>query len=84
MRLGRLIALGIAIVLLGSAAFASSAVLASTAACASDGAVPDAGNNPGLVSDCAALLAVRDTLAGTAGRAGQRLRRPPRTCSDHS
>ena len=66
MRLGRLIALGIAIVLLGSAAFASSAVLASTAACASDGAVPDAANNPGLVSDCAALLAARDTLAGTA------------------
>ena len=66
MRLGRLIALGIAIVLLGSAAFASSAVLASTAACASDGAVPDPGNNPGLVSDCAALLAARDTLAGTA------------------
>ena len=66
MRLGRLIALGIAIVLLGSAAFASSAVLASTAACASDGAVPDPGNNPGLVSDCATLLAARDTLAGTA------------------
>ena len=35
-------------------------------ACASDGAVPDPGNNPGLVSDCAALLAARDTLAGTA------------------
>ena len=66
MRLGRLIALGIAIVLLGSAAFASSAVLASTAACASDGAVPDPGNNPGLVSDCAILLAARDALAGTA------------------
>ena len=66
MRLGRLIALGIAIVLFGSASFASSVVLASKAACASDGAVPNAGNNPGLVSDCAALLAARDALAGTA------------------
>ena len=34
--------------------------------CASDGAVPDPDNNPGLVSDCAALLAARDTLRGTA------------------
>ena len=64
MRLGRLIALGIAIVLLGSAAFAPSAVLASTAACASGGVVPDPGNNPGLVSDCETLLSARDTLAG--------------------
>ena len=41
-------------------------VSATTTACASGGAVPDPGNNPGLVSDCAALLAARDTLAGTA------------------
>ena len=34
--------------------------------CASDGAVPDPGTIPDLVSDCAALLAARDTLAGTA------------------
>ena len=35
-------------------------------ACATGSAVPDAANNPGLVSDCEALLASRDTLAGTA------------------
>ena len=34
--------------------------------CASGSAVPDAASNPGLVSDCEALLASRDTLAGTA------------------
>ena len=34
--------------------------------CATGGAVPDAANNPGLVSDCEALLAGRDTIAGTA------------------
>ena len=28
--------------------------------------MPDPDNNPGLVSDCAALLAARDTLAGAA------------------
>ena len=35
-------------------------------ACSTRGAVSDAANNPGLVSDCAALLAARDTLAGSA------------------
>ena len=34
--------------------------------CAAGTAVPDAANNPGLVADCDALLAARDTLAGTA------------------
>ena len=34
--------------------------------CAGGGAVADTANNPGLVSDCDALLASRDTLAGTA------------------
>ena len=34
-------------------------------ACATGGAVPDAANNPGLVSDCDTLLEIRDTLAGT-------------------
>ena len=34
--------------------------------CATGTAVPDAANNPGLVSDCEALLEARDTLAGTA------------------
>ena len=33
--------------------------------CATGVAVPDAANNPGLVSDCEALLASRDTLAGS-------------------
>ena len=37
-----------------------------TGDCATDGAVPDAANNPGLVSDCTALLAARDTLAENA------------------
>ena len=36
-----------------------------TTACATDGAVPNAANNPGLVSDCEALLAGKDTLVGT-------------------
>ena len=36
------------------------------ASCANDGAVTDAADNPGLVSDCNALLAARDTLAGSA------------------
>ena len=34
--------------------------------CVSEGAVSNAASNPGLVSDCAALLEARDTLAGTA------------------
>ena len=67
MRLGRLTTLGIAIVLLGVVAtFASSVVLATEDACASGGAVADPDNKPGLVADCAALMAARDTLAGTA------------------
>ena len=37
-----------------------------TTHCAAGVAVPDAANNPGLVSDCEALLEARDTLAGTA------------------
>ena len=36
------------------------------ASCDTDGAVTDAADNPGLVSDCSALLAARDTLAGSA------------------
>ena len=34
--------------------------------CATGGAVSDAANNPGLVADCDALLAAKDTLRGTA------------------
>ena len=37
-----------------------------TATCATGTAVPNPTNNPGLVSDCEALLAGRDTLAGDA------------------
>ena len=37
-----------------------------TPTCSSGTAVPDPTNNPGLVSDCEALLASRDTLAGDA------------------
>ena len=72
MRLGRLVALAVttvAVGLLGMVAVGSvtpSVVVATESACTSDGAVPDAANNPGLVSDCAVLLAARDTLAGTA------------------
>ena len=33
--------------------------------CSTDGAVADAASNPGLVSDCEALLAGRDTLVGS-------------------
>ena len=33
--------------------------------CSSGVAVPDPAENPGLVSDCDALLAARDTLAGS-------------------
>ena len=34
--------------------------------CATGVAVRDAANNPGLVADCTALLAAKDTLRGTA------------------
>ena len=40
--------------------------LATEGDCSSGGAVSDPSNNPGLVSDCAVLLAARDTLTGTA------------------
>ena len=36
-----------------------------TSACTSGGAVPDAANNPGLISDCETLLAPKNTLRGT-------------------
>ena len=47
---------------------ATRATLATTtvSACTTGRAVPDAADNPGLVSDCEALLAARDTLVGTA------------------
>ena len=60
--------LGIAILLLTFAGSIGPNVVSAqqTSACATGGAVPDPDNNPGLVSDCGALLAARDTLAGTA------------------
>ena len=73
MMLGRLITPIVAIVtvaLVSAGAVvlvASNAVLASTTPttsdCATESAVPDPTNNPGLVYDCEALLASRDTLA---------------------
>ena len=64
-------AAAIVVALLGGAAaglVGVGAVLATSASsdCATGGAVADAANNPGLVSDCEALLAARDTLAGSA------------------
>ena len=38
-----------------------------TAQCSNGIAVPDPANNPGLVADCAALLAAKTTLEGTTG-----------------
>ena len=63
MRHGRLVALGMAIALLGVVA-TQSALAQQASACVTGGAVSDAANT-GLVSDCEALLEARDTLAGT-------------------
>ena len=43
---------------------ATAADVAQASTCANGIVVPDPANNPGLVSDCEALLAGRDTLAG--------------------
>ena len=45
---------------------ATAADVAQASTCANGIVVPDPANNPGLVSDCEALLAGQDTLAGTA------------------
>ena len=63
MRHGRLVALGMAIALLGVVA-TQPALAQQASACVTGGAVSDAANT-GLVSDCEALLEARDTLAGT-------------------
>ena len=63
MRHGRLVALGMAFVLLGVVA-TQPALAQQASACVTGGAVSDAANT-GLVSDCEALLEARDTLAGT-------------------
>ena len=59
MSIWRLTTLGIAILLLTFAGSISPGAVSAqqTSACTTGGAVPDAANNPGLVSDCAALLA---------------------------
>ncbi len=59
---GTLVLLAATLVTIHSA----SAQSTETPDCSTGTAVPDASNNPGLVSDCEALLASRDTLAGTA------------------
>ena len=41
-------------------------ILVTSGACGTDGAVADPDNNPGLVSDCNALLAAQDALVGSA------------------
>ena len=74
MTLGRLAqstAALVAVALLGGVALgpaSTKAVLATTttSACATGRAVPDAAKNPGLVSDCEALLVARDPLRGSA------------------
>ena len=70
-RMSLALSAAVAVVVLGAAAaglVGVGAVLATSASsdCATGGAVADAANNPGLVSDCEALLAARDTQAGSA------------------
>ena len=63
-----LIALAFAVIVLSAALFfAVRPLLAQTSTtptCSTGAAVPNPANNPGLVSDCEALLASRDTLRG--------------------
>ena len=68
MSIWRLTTVGIAILLLTFAGSISPGAVSAqqTSACATGGAVPDPDDNTGLVSDCATLLAARDTLSGTA------------------
>ena len=55
-----------AVAILGGLDAAPGIANAQQADCVTGVAVPDAADNPGLVSDCEVLLAARDTLAGTA------------------
>ena len=66
MRLGRLVALGTAIALLGMVAMSSPQVVLAqqTSVCVTGGALA-ASANAGLISDCEALLEARDALAGS-------------------
>ena len=57
----------VALILLAGVLVTIRPALAQTSnTCPAGTAVPDPDNNPGLVSDCEALLAGRDTLAGDA------------------
>ena len=62
------LALGALVLLSGVLFTIRPAIAQSTTAatCATGTAVPDPDNNPGLVSDCEALITSRDTLAGDA------------------
>ena len=51
------------LILVGAISLAPDPALATQGNCSNAVAVPDPTNNPGLVSDCEALLAARDTLA---------------------
>ena len=72
----RTVLAGLALALLGALtlfALPASAGVAEASAkterkCANDGAVKDAGNNPGLVADCAVLLDIKKNLEGEDGR----------------
>ena len=57
---------GVLILLAGVLVDIRPALAQTSNTCAAGTAVPDPDNNPGLVSDCEALLAGRDTLAGDA------------------
>ena len=51
------------LILVGAISLAPDPALATQGNCSNAVVVPDPANNPGLVSDCEALLAARDTLA---------------------
>ena len=57
---------GVLILLAGVLVDIRPALAQTSNTCATGTAIPDPANNPGLVSDCEALLASRDALAGTA------------------
>ena len=60
------VVLALAVVVVGKWDTTPDTVRAQTSDCTHGLAVPDPTNNPGLVSDCEALLAARDILAGDA------------------
>ncbi len=67
--LGLVLSIAMSMVLLSTLLLAGDAgrvQAQATSDCSNGVAVPDPDDNPGLVADCEALLAARDTLAGTA------------------